>query len=200
MQFYTLLAIATFCGVSVANFNVHLYKEPSCIGPIKASTGHTCTGIAAGVCCARRSGDPKKGTPAPWAKFRSANFDEGGSKKTTDRIKLYDSTGGEACGLDFANSNKCASGSKEGTGAKVVIEVPTGGGSGRSHKLKRFIKFLTREAKGVVVEPDQYFYENGTMKWTLDIKSVKGQHYNKLASEEEQIKYIEANGVMAPML
>jgi hypothetical protein len=183
MQFNVLLITAILGDLALATYDIKLYKSGGCSG----TAGVKCPGLAAGACCARRSTDSKKGTPAPWSLSQSANYVETGSGKANgnDQIKIYTAMGDSPCSLPADQSTTCAStSSKAISGAAVFVVVPTG--SGRSSKVRR-------EATDVV-EPSEYFYEDGKTEYSLPMKSERGEEFARMTSEEEQIEHLKRFG------
>jgi hypothetical protein len=191
MQFNVLLVAAILSDLALATYDIKLYKSGGCSG----TAGVKCSGLAAGSCCARRSDDAKKGVPAPWSLSQSANYVESGSKKANgnDQVKIYTEMGGGPCGLPSTQSTTCASGSSKSiSGAAVFVVVPTG--SGRSR--------FRREAEPVseVVEPSEYFYEEGKTEYSLPIKSARGEEFENMTSEADQIEYLRRFGKRSLLL
>jgi hypothetical protein len=186
MQFNILLITAILGDLALATYDIKLYKSAGCGG----TAGVKCPGLAAGKCCARRSADAKKGVPAPWSLSHSANYVETGSKKSNgnDQIKIYSEMGGEACGLPADQSTTCASSSSKSiSGAAVFVVVPTG--SGRSSRHSKARRVATD-----VVEPSEYFYEDGKTEYSLPIKSARGEEFARMASEDDQIEHLKRFG------
>lgn len=185
MQFSILFLTAILGDLALATYDIRLYKSGGCSGTI----GVKCPGLAAGKCCARRSADAKKGVPAPWSLSHSADYVETGSKKSNgnDQIKIYTEMGGEACGLPADQSTTCASSSSKSiSGAAVYVVVPVGSGRSSRHKVRR-------EA-AEVVEPSEYFYEDGKSEYSLPIKSARGEEFARMISEDDQIEHLKQFG------
>jgi len=195
MQFNILLVAAILSDLALAAYDVKLYKSSGCSG----TAGVKCTGLAAGACCARKSADAKKGTPAPWSLSQSANYVESGSKKANgnDQVKIYTEMGGEACGLPSHQSATCATGSsKLISGAAVFVVVPTGSGrSSRHSKFRRETEQVTE-----VVEPSEYFYEEGNTEYSLPIKSARGMEFENMTSEADQVEHLKLFGKRSLLL
>ena len=181
MHFHTLLITATLYGLSLANYDINLYKRTNC----KGTAGETCSNVAPGYCCSRTSTK----TSHIWSRWGSAGFTETGGGASSDQIKAYTPSGDDACSLPVATSNTCASeSSKQITGAAVFVVVTYGS------------RFRRNDAPiAGYVEPDLYFYEDGTTRHTLAIRSAQGEAFAKLDSEEDQINFLKEHGQRSPV-
>ena len=180
MRFEAVIVVAALCSFSLANYDINLYKSANCKGKI----GETCRGVAAGACCSRASG---KGSQQ-FSQFSSANFREVGGGQSTDNLKMYSAMGGSACGLPTSQGTGCVSpNGKTNTGAAVFVVVEPGSAHSRRSLQPRHI------------EPDTFFYEDGATRHTIPIRSLEGEAFEMLESEEDQINFLKARGEKSPM-
>ncbi|KAH9907776.1 hypothetical protein F4778DRAFT_719064 [Xylariomycetidae sp. FL2044] len=174
MQYKAVFFTALISSTMAANYNIKLYEHQRCL----VKVGKQCSNIADGVCC----NDGGK-------QYRSGKFEEVGSDKTSDNLKLYAEQ--DCGGLDLVQKKggKCATAKdKNVQGAKIFIVIDP---QGKRELPER--QPTTQSPRSVT--PDTVFMEEGNVRYLLARNTTEGEAFERLRSVDEQVAHMKAYGV-----